>query len=69
MTYTVYKNRVHKFACVHGSTCNQPRKNGGVSRVQPPTGTYACGLPTREDAIQEARSTGWDVKTCSFCRP
>ncbi len=69
MTYTVYKNRVHKFARVHLSTGNQPRKNGSMSRVQPPTGTYVDGLPTKEDIIQAARRTGWDVSLCKFCDP
>ena len=67
MAYTLYKNRVHKFARVHRSTCNQLRKNGRVSRVHPPTGTYVDGLPTRAAAIHEARSAGWDVNPCSLC--
>ena len=69
MPYTVYKNPVHKFARVQRSTCNRPRQHGGVSRVHPPTRTYVDGLSTREAAIQEARSTGWDVRLCRFCEP
>ena len=69
MTYTVYKNRVHKFARVHRSMCNQPRKHGGVSRRHPPTGEYVDHLSTREAAVQEARSTGWEVKLCRYCAP
>lgn len=69
MAYTVYKNRVHKFATVHRSTCNQLRKHGGVSRRHPPTGVYVDGIATREGAVHEARSTGWDVRMCTYCGP
>ncbi len=69
MAYVVYKNRPNKFATVHRSTCNRPRQHGGVSRRHPPTGTYVDGLSTRGAAIQEARSTGWDVRLCRFCAP
>ena len=69
MTYTVYKNRPNKYARVHRTTCNRPRQHGGLSRRDPPTGEYVDHLPTREAAVQEARSTGWEVKLCSFCSP
>ena len=69
MAYTVYKNRVHKFATVHRSTCTHLRKHGGVSRRHPPTGEYVDNLSTRESAVEEARSTGWDLRMCSYCAP
>ncbi len=69
MAYTVYKNRPNKYACVHRSTCNRLRQHGGVSRRKPPTGVYAEDIATRKAAVQEARSTGWDVMMCSYCGP
>ena len=69
MTYTVYKNRSNKYACVHRSTCDRLRQHGGGSACKPVTGEYADGLADREAAVQEARSTGWMVRFCRFCAP
>ena len=67
--YTVYKNRPNKYASVHRAACRQLRKNGGVSIRVPSTGNYVEGFTTVEAARQEASSTGWEIRICSFCNP
>ena len=69
MRYTVYKNRVHKFATVHEESCSHIKVHGGVSRTIPPTGQYSEGIETMEAARREATSTGREVRLCSFCNP
>ena len=69
MTYTVYKNRVHKCAAVHKETCSRLKVHGGVSRTTPPTGEYCEGLETVDAAQREAACTGWEVRICSYCGP
>ena len=69
MIFTVYKNRVHKYAAVHESSCPRIKVHGGVSSVDPPTGWYVEGLGTLEDAVREAESTGWEVRMCGSCHP
>ena len=67
--YTVYKNRVRKYAAIHRDSCSRIKVHGGVSRTIPPTGEYAEGIETLEGAKHEAASTGWEVRSCSFCSP
>ena len=69
MRYTVYKNRVHKYAAVHKASCSRLKVHGGVSSTTPPTGRYTEGLHTAEAARLEAASTGWQVRICSYCGP
>ena len=69
MRYTIYKNRVHKYAAVHKETCSCLKVHGGVSRATPPTGQYTGGIETPEAARREAASTGWEVRIRSVCGP
>ena len=69
MKYTVYKNRVHKYAAVHKENCTRLKVHGGVSSTTPPTGQYTEGIQTAEAAQREAASTGWQVRICSYCGP
>ena len=68
--FTVYVNRPTRRVSIHKATCNQPRKNGGVSSKEPPTGYYLDGLETFKAAQRVATDTGYDeVKLCSYCGP
>ena len=69
MRYTIYKNRVHKYAAVHKESCSRLKVHGGVSRTTPPTGQYSEGIATLEAARRQATDTGWEVRICSFCNP
>ncbi|MCE2469826.1 MAG: hypothetical protein J4F32_04820 [Dehalococcoidia bacterium] len=69
MSFTVYKNRVHKYAAVHRGTCGYLKMHGGVSRTTPPTGEYVEGIETVKAARREAASSGWEIKHCSRCGP
>ena len=69
MRYTVYKNRVHKYAAVHKETCSYVKMHGGVSSTIPPTGEYSDGFKTVESARLDASNTGWKVKMCGHCAP
>lgn len=73
MKYTVYKNRVHKYAAVHKETCSYTKMHGGVSRTTPPTGEWVDDIDTaelaRREAEREAKGKGWEVRICSNCSP
>ena len=69
MNYTIYKNRVHKYAAIHKGSCTRLKVHGGVSSTTPPTGEYCEDIETLAAAQREAANTGWEVKTCSYCKP
>ena len=69
MLYTVYENRVHKYASVHRATCGYLKMHGGVSITTPPTGQYYEGFETAEAALDKARSTDREVRICRRCSP
>ena len=46
MNYTIYKNRVHKYAAIHKGSCTRLKVHGGVSSTTPPTGEYCEDIET-----------------------
>ena len=69
MKYTIYMNRVHKYASIHEESCSYVKMHGGVSTTIPPTGGYYEDIDTVEAARREAASTGLEVRMCSHCKP
>ena len=69
MKYTIYQNRVHKYAAIHKETCPFLKMHGGVSTTTPPTGEYSEGIESLDAAAHKAASTGWEVRFCGHCNP
>ena len=58
MRYTIYKNRVHKYAAVHKEACSRLKVHGGVSRTSPPTG---CTWKT--STVRDGKKYSYDLPT------
>ena len=64
--YTLYVNS-YSYAAIHRHDCLYLKQHGGES-VNPRAQYYVEGVSLR-DALQEARTTGLEVRMCKKCRP
>jgi hypothetical protein len=63
MGFTTYENRINPHITIHKDGCRQIRKHGGTGE-----GEYHTHK-TLKDAESYAKTTGLQIRECSFCKP